>query len=133
MYENGQGVQQDYEEAIKWYRLGAKQGLAGAQSNLGLMYESGKGIMQDHKEAVRLYRQSAEQGNVLAQKYLGVMYVLGQGVPQDYVLAHMWFSLSGSNGYKDGVKNKNLVEKKMTPSQIERAQDMAINWKPKTK
>ena len=97
------------------------------------MYESGKGIMQDHKEAVRLYRQSAEQGNVLAQKYLGVMYVLGQGVPQDYVLAHMWFSLSGSNGYKDGVKNKNLVEKKMTPSQIERAQDMVINWKPKTK
>ncbi len=67
MYENGQGVQQDYEEAIKWYRLGAKQGLAGAQSNLGLMYESGKGIMQDHKEAVRLYRQSAEQGNVLAK------------------------------------------------------------------
>jgi len=29
------------------------------------------------------------------------------------------------------VKNKNLVEKKMTPSQIEKAQEMARNWKPK--
>ena len=87
--------------------------------------------MQDHKEAVRLYRQSAEQGNVLAQKYLGVMYVLGQGVPQDYVLAHMWWNICGSNGKKECMGNRNIVEKKMTPQQIEKAQDMARNWKPK--
>ena len=61
---------------------------------------------------------------------MGAMYEKGQGVPRDYALAHMWFSLSGSNGYKDGVKNKNLVEKEMTPSQIEKAQRLARNWKP---
>ena len=43
----------------------------------------------------------------------------------------MWWNLSGSNGYKDAVKNRNIVEKKMTPSQIEKAQEMARNWKPK--
>ena len=58
------------------------------------------------------------------------MYYTGQGVLQDYALAHMWFNLSGSNGHKNAVELRNIVEKKMTPSQIEKAQDMARNWKP---
>jgi TPR repeat protein len=32
MYENGQGVLQDYAEAVKWYRLAADQGVAAAQT-----------------------------------------------------------------------------------------------------
>ncbi len=38
MYERGQGVPQDYKEAVKWYRLAAEQGDAEAQFNLGIMY-----------------------------------------------------------------------------------------------
>ena len=30
-YRDGQGVQQDYKEAAKWYRLSAEQGFAKAQ------------------------------------------------------------------------------------------------------
>ena len=86
---------------------------------------------QDYKEAVRLYRLSAEQGFAGAQYNLGVMYGKGLGVPQDYALAHMWFNLSGSNGNKGGVENRNIVEKRMTKQQIEKAQEMARNWKPK--
>jgi len=59
------------------------------------------------------------------------MYGNGLGVPQDYVLAHMWFNLSGSNGFKRAVKNRNIVEKKMSKQQIEKAKEMARNWKPK--
>ena len=36
MYGNGNGVLQDYAEAVKWYRLSAEQGDAGAQT-LGVM------------------------------------------------------------------------------------------------
>ena len=43
----------------------------------------------------------------------------------------MWWNLSGSNGYKDAVKNRNSIEKKMSKTQIEKAQEMASNWKPK--
>ena len=129
MYEEGQGVQQNFEEAIEWYGLAAKQGLSGAQSKLGLMYQTGKGVIQNYKEAVRLYRESAEQGNVIGQKYLGVMYVLGQGVSKDYVLAHMWFSISGSNGNQKALKNMRLLEKEMSPSQVEKAQKMTRKWK----
>ena len=47
MYENGQGVPQDYAEALKWFRLAADQGDAKAQHNLGVMYYYGEGVPQD--------------------------------------------------------------------------------------
>ena len=49
------------------------------------------------------------------------MCLIGKGVPRDYVSAHMWFNLSGSNGYKDSVINRIIVELRMSPSQIEKA------------
>ena len=36
MFEEGEGVKQDYKQAIKWYRLAVKQGHGMAQSALGL-------------------------------------------------------------------------------------------------
>jgi TPR repeat protein len=123
----------DYKEAIRLWKPLAEQGDADAQYNLGLMYDHGQGVPQDYKEGVRLYRLSAEQGNTKGQYNLGFMYAKGTGVLQDYALAHMWFNLSGSNGNKGGVKNRNIIEKRMSPSQIEKAQEMARNWKPTTK
>jgi TPR repeat protein len=34
MYDNGQGVPEDDAEAVRWYRLAADRGLAGAQCGL---------------------------------------------------------------------------------------------------
>jgi hypothetical protein len=48
MYDNGQGVPQDYKEAVKWFRLAAKQGDAKAQTNLGAKYDKGQGAPQDY-------------------------------------------------------------------------------------
>jgi uncharacterized protein len=133
MYDKGQGVTQDYKEAVKWYRLSAEQGYGEAQLNLGLMYQQGTGVTQDNKEAVKWYRLSAEQGDADAQLNLGLMYANGTGVLQDYALAHMWWNICGSSGHNGCVKNRDIVEKKMSPTQIEKAQDMARNWKPTKK
>jgi TPR repeat protein len=130
-YGNGQGVQRNYKEAAKWYRLSAEQGYAAAQTNLGVMYDSGQGVQRNYKEAVKWYRLSAEQGTAEAQFNLGLMYGHGQGVPQDDVLAYMWWNIAGSNGHKDAVTNRNFLEKRMTPSQIEKAQRLERNRKPK--
>ena len=130
MYAEGQGVPQNYKEAFKWFRIAAEQGMPQAKKNLGYMYQKGQGVPQDYKEAVKWYRLSVEQGFASAQYNLGVMYEIGQGVLQDYALAHMWFNLCGSSGDKGCVKNRDIVENKMSPSQIEKAQDMARNWKP---
>ena len=71
-YSNGRGVEQDYAEAVKWYRLAAEQGDATAQYNLGFAYYNGRGVEQDYVEAFKWYRLAAEQGNADAQYNLGV-------------------------------------------------------------
>jgi hypothetical protein len=59
MYEHGQGVPQDYAQAISWYRKAAEQGYALAQNNLGSMYVKGQGVPQDSIVAYALYNLSA--------------------------------------------------------------------------
>ncbi len=51
MYANGQGVAEDYGEAMKWYLKAAEQGDAHAQSILGFMYSEGQGVSQDYVRA----------------------------------------------------------------------------------
>ena len=63
MYAKGQGVRQDYAEAVRWYRRAAEQGDAQAQSNLGVLYANGRGVRQDHDEAVKWLGQVAEHGD----------------------------------------------------------------------
>jgi len=62
---------------------------------------------------------------------LGVIYTNGDGVPQDYVEAHKWFNLAAATGYKDAIKERGIVARKMTPAQIAEAQRLAREWKPK--
>ena len=125
MYHNGHGVPQDYKAAMKWYKLAAEQGYAGAQTNLGVMYRYGQGVAQDYKAAVKWYTLAAEQGDADAQNSLGVRYAKGQGVIQDNVYAHMWLNISRSNGDATAGRTIEQLVDSMTPSQIERAQDLA--------
>ena len=53
----------DYKEAVRLYRLSAKQGNAEAQYNLGLMYEKGQVVPKDFKEAFKWSKLAADQGN----------------------------------------------------------------------
>ena len=87
---------EDDAEAVRWYRLAADQGLAGAQYNLGWMYDN-----------------------------LGWMYANGEGVLQDNVTAHMWFNIAGANGAEDGRDDREIIERKMTPADISEAQKRA--------
>jgi len=54
MYLYGEGVPQDYAEAVKWYRIAAEQGDAEAQAMLGIMYLNGEGVPQDNVQALNL-------------------------------------------------------------------------------
>jgi hypothetical protein len=63
MYAQGRGVQQDYSEAVRWFRKAAEQGLADAQTTLGADYAAGTGVAQDYSEALRWFRKAAAQGS----------------------------------------------------------------------
>ena len=63
LFEHGKGVEQDYKEAVKWYRKAAEHGNFIAMQLLGSMFEQGKGIEQDYEEAVKWYKKAAEKGH----------------------------------------------------------------------
>ena len=50
-YWYGNGVPQNYAEAVNWFRKAAEQGYAPAQYRLGEMLATGQGIRQDDAEA----------------------------------------------------------------------------------
>lgn len=67
MYRQGQGVSQDYLEALRWFILASEQGEPNAQTDLGTMYHSGEGVPQDYTEAAHWLLLAAEQGQPDAQ------------------------------------------------------------------
>jgi len=70
MYASGNGVPQDYAEAVRWFRLAAEGGHAEAQNNLGVMYRNGDGVPQDYAEAARWFRLADEQASESNQSNL---------------------------------------------------------------
>lgn len=125
IYFNGQGVIQDYKEALKWYHLAAKK-MGKAQLNIGFMYFNGQGVIQDYKETLKWFTIAANGGYTTAQNNLAIMYFNGYGVLQDYVTAHMWANLATSNGHSPKIRD--MIAKKMTASQLEQAQKKAREW-----
>ena len=70
MYYHGKEFPQDFGEAAKWFRMGAEQGNAIAQSKFGVMHYYGKGVPQDDVRAHMWFNLSATQGDTLAQNAL---------------------------------------------------------------
>jgi len=124
-YESGQVVPQDYQEAVRWYRLAAMQGYSDAQYQLCTMSDIGRGLPQDYQEALRWCSLAADQYNVRAMYNLGVHYQYARGVSKDLIRAHMWYNLAAANGYDDGGKWRDRLASDMTPAQIAEAQKLA--------
>jgi TPR repeat protein len=101
MSEKGNGVPQDYKEAIRWYRMAADQGYALAQFNLGVLYANGFGTAQDFKEALKWYTMAADQGLAIAEYNIGVLHAQGRGVPSSSAEAAKWWLRSAEHGDAD--------------------------------
>ena len=97
-YYFGNGVSQDYNQAVYWYFKAAKQGNAVAQYNLGVYYHAGKGVVQNYSQAMYWYRKAAEQGYAYAQYSLGYCYENGQGVTKDINQAVEWYRKAAEQG-----------------------------------
>jgi TPR repeat protein len=69
MYYKGEGVTQDYKEAVKWYRKAAEQGYSNAQNNLAGMYFEGQGVPQDNVMAYFWWNLAAAEGNARSIKF----------------------------------------------------------------
>ena len=131
LYNDGQGVPQNFERASLWFRKAAEQGHAGAQVNLGTLYFLGHGVSKSDQEALFWLRKAAGQRDALAFAKLGRMYERGRGVSQDLIQAHMWYNLSAAHGEKRAAEIRDALAKRMTPGQIADAQRLAVEWTSK--
>ena len=122
----------------KWFRRAADQGNVDAQFHLGVMHYAGRGVPQNFSEAARWFRLAADGGDARAQLNLGTMYFDGEGVSKSNVNAHMWLNLSAARlpasdgGERDqAARLRDAMAKKMTPAEIDQAQKLAGEWKPR--
>jgi len=95
MYANGQGVGQNYSEAVRWYQKAAEQGLAIAQYNLGLEYAKGQNFKQDAARAVKWLSEAARQGDADSQYVLGLIYGGAIADLRNDTTAADWFYSAG--------------------------------------
>ena len=66
LYENGDGVPEDYKKAREWYEKSAAQGEANAQFYLGLMSAFGRGGPLDLVQAHMWYSLASASGHARA-------------------------------------------------------------------
>ncbi len=103
MFDRGESVPRDYQEALRWYVLAAEAGQPDAMNSLGLMHALGHGVSQDLSEAMKWWIKAADSGSITALTNIAITYYTGQGVPQNYPEAAKWFQLAADKGDADAM------------------------------
>lgn len=136
MYQYGDGVPQDYKEAVHWYKKAADQGSSLAIVNLGYMYDLGLGVPQDKGKAISLYSEGANAGEPRGMINLAEMYRKGDGIEQSDQKAYMWLEIARfytqrSNDMQAKWAARGALDelkKSMTKSQIVIGNQLAVEW-----
>jgi len=87
MYEQGDGIDKDLDEAKRLYRIAAEHGHDGAQQRLDIFDARGA----DQSVVIEWYLPAAHEGDTEAQYNLGFMYETGWGVPVNEPEAVKWY------------------------------------------
>jgi len=131
-YASGEGVQQNYREAMTWFAKAAANGNDNAQWKLGLGYFKGIGVPHHERKAVVWFKRAANHGDIRAQSALSDVYLSGRGVPRDYVRAYTWASIA--TGLRGSDSDRlSVIESRMTPAQIEDAHRRISSWRERQK
>ncbi|KAF9922884.1 hypothetical protein FBU30_006981 [Linnemannia zychae] len=100
MYHKGQGVAQDYSQAMIWYQKSAELELAIAQRSIGAMYLKGQGTPKDYSLALKWFLKAAKQGDAEAEHSIGSLCENGRGVPKDHSEAMKWYQKAMDHNHK---------------------------------
>lgn len=102
-------VKQSYEKAALWFREAARQGVANAAYNLGVLYHQGLGVPESLEEAINWYDIAAGFEHPEAQYNLGIAYIEGIGVAYDPLKAASYFESSARSGLTEAAYNLGLI------------------------
>ena len=95
MFLRGEGMEQNFDKAMTWFRRGVANGDAMCQYQMGNMYLNGYGVRKDPVKAAEYFKVAADENYSVAQAKLGALF-LDQG---DVQTATRYLELSARNGY----------------------------------
>ena len=91
----------DYETAIKWYMIAAKQhNDSESQFRLGRLYQYGYGVEINIDESLSWYKKAAFQNHKEACFKLGILYSSGMFIKEEDNEAIKWFIKASKEGDK---------------------------------
>lgn len=104
-------IPQDFQEAMRLFRLEAESGNALAMYDLGRMWAGGLGVEADPEVAEEWYRKELnaflsaekelpERKKTYLQYRIGKMYLAGLGTEQDYETAALWLERAAEKSHK---------------------------------
>ena len=99
------GVEPDYNESFKWYKMAADKGVEEGEYKTAKLFEEGKGVKRDLKIAFELYKRASEKGHAEAINALGRYYMHGLVVERDESKAYSLFKQSVGLGCVDALYN----------------------------
>jgi len=86
------------EEAAKYYRMAADQGVAGAQYVYSFLLGEGKVVERNDEEAFRYMKMAADSGQTEAEVAAGSHLWNGLGCPEDRTAAFAYYSKAADKG-----------------------------------
>lgn len=107
-YEKGNGIQQNDEEAVKWYHKAAEGNHVKAQHKLGYLYYNGRGVSENYVEAFKWFQKASENGHTASQFNLAQQYYFGYGVVADKERSAHWYHKSAMQGESRAQFNLSL-------------------------
>ncbi len=131
LFENGQGVDTDMDQAFRWTRRAAAAGHRKAMHNLGIYHAEGRGASQDFREAASWFRNAADLGATDSQYNLAVLFEQGLGVELSLPEAYTWYSIAARAGDSDAARRAAVVAARLTPSDKAAADAEIERFRPK--
>jgi TPR repeat protein len=126
LYDEGDGIDENNEKAVEWYRKSAEQGYAKAQGYLSQMYFLGEGVQLDDEKAAYWARKAANQGDALGQNNVGFMYHTGRGATEDSLRAIEWYLLAAEQGL--AMAQVNLSDIYLYGEGVDEDHERAFYW-----
>lgn len=104
-YYDGDGIEKNISEAIKWYKKSAKLGMIHSMETLANCYDSGMGVGQDYEMSLVWRKRAAKLGSVDSTANVGWHYRYGKGVTRDYTEAMNWYLKAAEKGSSYSQEN----------------------------
>ena len=114
MYEKGDFVRQDYDQAISWYEKAASHNILQANTCLGDIYYN---VKRNYAKAREYFVAPAKKGDPKAEYYIGLMFELGQVTQMNYGQAIEWYNKAAEQGYEDAIIALRRIETQRAKSQ----------------